>query len=736
MRTRTTAKSTGHRREILGVSLLTFGLLLGYSVLSPRTAGTWGRALARSSGWLFGAGRFGIPFLLAAYGIHLLRDRTKRQHALTVVLGLGAVAFICSQLSLFGEVAWGQNLGGLAGLGLSTFFERLFGAAGAWILNATGLVLIIAAMARHSPVKLALKFWKALGEDVRGWKAARAERREQRAPVIKPRFGAEPSNGLQKKPPVIKEMKRPTAPAEESFDLLEDRPFDSFALGAPQGELALGRPAAAVSVKKSAYQLPSLSLLSPPVLEAGDQADQLKSRAELLERTLAHFNITAQVIEIHPGPVVTRYDLEPAPGIKVSSIASRSNDVALALKAVSVRVLAPVPGKGAVGIEIPNDKAIVVKLREILEAPQLQKHRSPLAFALGKSVSGEACIGDLAQMPHLLVAGSTGAGKSVCIHSLILSLVYRSSPDLVKLVLIDPKRLELTAYEGIPHLYDPRHPAEEAGVITVPKEAAKALQRLIRVMEIRYEAFAKANVRNIEGYNEKRAQNRLPAEHYLVVIIDELADLMLTVPKDVEDCIQRLAQMARAVGIHLVLATQRPSVDVITGVIKANLPSRIALRVSSQTDSRVILDSNGAECLLGSGDMLFLPAGSPQTIRVQGAYVSAHEVESVVNFLKSQGGPSYEDLFKSASSEQLGLHDDEELKDLHDALKLIQSRRRVSQDLLKAHLGSSARATNILSLLEVKEFIHKPEGTNRWEIYFDKVEDFLKAHPETPAEAS
>jgi len=294
----------------------------------------------------------------------------------------------------------------------------------------------------------------------------------------------------------------------------------------------------------------------------------------------------------------------------------------------------------------------------------------------------------------------------------------------------------LPSYEKIPHLYDPRSPASQASVITHPKEAAKALQRLIKVMEIRYEAFAKANVRNIEGYNEKRIAQHLPPEHYLVIIIDELADLMLTVPKEIEDSIQRLAQMARAVGIHLVLATQRPSVDVITGVIKANLPSRVALRVASQTDSRVVLDSSGAECLLGSGDMLFLPSGSPQTVRVQGAYVSAGEVDNVVNFLKSQGEPSYEDLFATTSSENLGLEDDEELKDLREALQLIQQRRRVSQDLLKAHLGSSARATNILSLLEVKGFIHKPEGTNRWEIYFDRVEEFLAAHPGLPLEGS
>ena len=712
--------SPEHSRQVVAVLFVTFGLLLGYSFFSPKTAGSWGRALTHFFAWLFGWGRFAIPFLLAGYGINLFRNRIRGPQKLMGLLWALAAALACSQLSLFGQTAWGKNLGGITGLSLSSYLVLFFGVPGAWILNTTALVLTAATLARHSPLELALRLWNALVADVQHWKAERAEKLAPREPIVKPRFGTEPSNGIEKKPPVIRETKPVAGPIFKSREK----------------ESAVKETPAAAAVRKSDYQFPPLSLLSAPAVETIDQTDQLKSRAELLERTLAHFNITAQVTEIHPGPVVTRYDLEPAPGVKVSSIASRSNDIALALKATSVRVLAPVPGKGAVGIEIPNDKAIMVKLREILESPALQKYHSALAFALGKSVSGEACVGDLAQMPHLLVAGSTGAGKSVCIHSLILSILYRSSPDLVKLVLIDPKRLELTAYEGIPHIYDPRNPASQAAVITVPKEAAKALQRMIRVMELRYEAFAKANVRNIDGYNEKRAEEGLPPEHYIVVIIDELADLMLTVPKEIEDCVQRLAQMARAVGIHLVLATQRPSVDVITGVIKANLPSRIALRVASQTDSRVIIDSGGAECLLGSGDMLFLPSGSPQTLRVQGAYVSPREVESVVNFLKDQGGPSYEDLFKTASGDQLGLEDDDELKDLQEALKLIQMRRRVSQDLLKAHLGSSARATNILSLLEVKEFIHKPEGTNRWEIYFDRVEDFLKSHPETPAQTS
>lgn len=298
--------------------------------------------------------------------------------------------------------------------------------------------------------------------------------------------------------------------------------------------------------------------------------------------------------------------------------------------------------------------------------------------------------------------------------------------------MIDPKRLELPSYSQIPHIYDPCHSPIQAEVITQSKQAAKALTRLVKVMEHRYDLFSKANVRNIDSYNKKRKDAGLPPEYYLVVIIDELADLMLTAPKEVEDSVQRLAQMARAVGIHLVLATQRPSVDVITGVIKANLPARIALRVASAIDSRVIVDTVGAECLLGKGDMLYLPPASSDPIRVQGAFVSEKEVESLVEHTKQFGLPDYEDLFGTGSALEFAVEDKKELKDLIEALKLVLERHRVSQDLLKAHFGSSARATNILSLMEVKEFINKPEGSNRWEINFDMIEEFLGKVGNTP----
>ncbi|MBD3272448.1 MAG: hypothetical protein GF384_07945, partial [Elusimicrobia bacterium] len=479
------------------------------------------------------------------------------------------------------------------------------------------------------------------------------------------------------------------------------------------------------------WQLPPIELLNENKgKDEIHQEDELVSRAAQLENALTNFNIQAKVTDINPGPIITRYDLRLAPGVKVGSIISLSNDLALAMKSSSIRIVAPIPGKAAVGVEIPNSNLALVSLRDILASDQFRSLDSKLALGLGKTTDGAVYCADLAAMPHLLIAGATGSGKSVCIHSIILSLLYKATPKDVKFLLIDPKRLELPVYNGLPHLFDPNASPEDVEVITNPKKASKALQQLIKVMESRYEKFAECSVRNIDGYNKLMDERGEPHEYYIIVIIDELADLMLIASRDVEESIQRLAQMARAVGIHLVLATQRPSVDVITGVIKANLSARIAFQVLSKVDSRVILDMQGAEDLLGRGDMLFLPSGEPKPFRLQGAFVSEKEVERLVKFYAQQGRPVYDADVKKTHEQASPFENEETFQNLLMALKLIRERRRVSQDLLKAHFGSSARATNILSLLEVKSFIRKPEGSNRWEIFFDKVEDFLDEHQE------
>jgi len=364
------------------------------------------------------------------------------------------------------------------------------------------------------------------------------------------------------------------------------------------------------------------------------EESELFELSRVLERTLSDFGVAGKVSEVHPGPVITLFEYEPAPGVKVNQILNRQDDLALALRAQRIRIVAPIPGKAAVGVEIPNRVKATVSFREIVASAPFQQTRDALPFALGKDVAGVPFTASLDRMPHLLIAGATGSGKSVCINALIMSLLLKRTPSELRFIMIDPKMLELTPYNGIPHLRMP--------VVTDPKKAAQALRYCVKEMERRYQVLARRGARNIEAYNRLGLDPatvedaKLP---YLVVVVDELADLMALLPAEIEEPIGRLAQMARAVGIHLILATQRPSVDVLTGVIKANFPSRIAFQVASRTDSRVILDMNGAESLLGNGDSLYLPAGKPEPDRVHGSYVSTEEIERVVTFLKGQGGP-------------------------------------------------------------------------------------------------
>ena len=389
------------------------------------------------------------------------------------------------------------------------------------------------------------------------------------------------------------------------------------------------------AVKKE-YVFPSLELLKKPPRSAAFSENEYKETAVKLQQTLRNFGVGVTVTNISCGPSVTRYELHPEQGVKVSKIVGLADDIKLSLAAADIRIEAPIPGKSAVGIEVPNKENNTVYLREILESEAFKKHKSKLAFAVGKDIGGQVVVADIAKMPHLLIAGATGSGKSVCINTLIMSVIYKSSPEDVKLIMVDPKVVELSVYNGIPHLLIP--------VVTDPKKASGALNWAVAEMMDRYEKFAKYNVRDLKGYNEKVArtediddENKPQKLPQIVIIIDELADLMMVAPGEVEDAICRLAQLARAAGIHLVIATQRPSVNVITGLIKANVPSRIAFSVSSGVDSRTIIDMNGAEKLLGKGDMLFYPSGFPKPQRVQGAFVSDEEVQRVVDFLSEQG---------------------------------------------------------------------------------------------------
>lgn len=465
-------------------------------------------------------------------------------------------------------------------------------------------------------------------------------------------------------------------------------------------------------VPSEEYIFPKTDLLNnngKTKLNNSDKKELLDSANKLTE-ILGNFGVDANVINISKGPSVTRFELQPSPGVKVSKIVNLSDDIALGLAASGVRIEAPIPGKAAVGIEVPNKKQTSVFLREVLDSKEFKSTNKKIAFALGKDIGGECVVGDLTKMPHTLIAGATGSGKSVCINSLIISILYKYSPDEVKLLMVDPKVVELNVYNGIPHLLIP--------VVTDPKKAAAALNWAVNEMNKRYNLFAENGVRNIDSYNallEKgKIESKLP---YIIIIVDELADLMMVCANDVEDYIGRLAQMARAAGMHLVIATQRPSVDVITGVIKANIPSRISFAVSSQVDSRTILDSAGAEKLLGKGDMLYYPVGEAKPLRVQGCFISEEEVESVIQFIKKDSNEvTYEeDIIDHINNEAGGkyIEDGEETDDLlSEAVDIVVEFQQASTSFLQRRLRIGFnRASRIMDQLEERGIISPKDGS-------------------------
>lgn len=469
-------------------------------------------------------------------------------------------------------------------------------------------------------------------------------------------------------------------------------------------------PAAPPAPPPKPYKLPPFRLLSKPNNggKGGDQNDYMQT-ARKLEATLESFGVRAKVLEVVRGPSVTRYEIQPDIGVKVSRIVNLTDDIALALAAKDIRMEAPIPGKSAIGIEVPNNEVSLVTMREVMETPTFQEAESKLSIAFGRDISGQTIVGNLARMPHLLVAGATGSGKSVCINGIITSILYKAKPDEVKFLMVDPKMVELNVYNGIPHLMAP--------VVTDPKRASLALKKIVVEMEKRYELFSKSGTRNIEGYNNLMKDNLPAVLPYIVVIVDELADLMMVAANDVEDAITRLAQMARAAGIHLIIATQRPSVDVITGVIKANIPSRIAFGVSSQVDSRTILDMAGAEKLLGRGDMLFMPMGSSKPIRVQGAFMSDHEVENIVDFVRDQGQAEYDESLVPEIEESSN-SDEEELDELYEqAVTIVLEAKQASVSLLQRRMRVGyTRAARLIDSMEARGIIGPYEGSKPREV--------------------
>ncbi|MEW6101069.1 MAG: DNA translocase FtsK [Candidatus Omnitrophota bacterium] len=471
----------------------------------------------------------------------------------------------------------------------------------------------------------------------------------------------------------------------------------------------------APELKIGDYRLPSSDLLdSPPPFEARQIKEDLEANARILEETLEDFAIQAKVTDIERGPVITRYELEPAPGVKLNRIVSLSDDIALAMKAQSVRIIAPIPGKARVGVEVPNTQSSFVYLKEVIGSSDFQKSEPRLTMALGKDIAGHAIIADLDEMPHLLIAGTTGSGKTVCVNSLILSLLFKYSPEDLKFLMVDPKMVELMPFNGLPHLLCP--------VVTESKKAYVALNWVVSEMEERYRLFAKVAARNINAYN--RAQEKIP---YIIVIIDEFADLMSVSRDQVENAVTRLAQLSRAVGIHLILATQRPSVDVITGVIKANLPARISFKVASKVDSRTVLDMNGADKLLGKGDMLFLRPGEAKLIRIQSSLVTDKEIERVVNFIKEQAAPVYdEEILKEQEKSHLVNGEKDELYE--EAVRIIMESNQASVSILQRRLRLGyTRAARIIDTMEVEGLVGSFEGSKPRKILVDRDAWLAKA---------
>ncbi|PLT37235.1 cell division protein FtsK [Bacillus safensis] len=670
---------------------------------------------------------------------------------------IGSQSVIRNTFELFlmdmkGETGSPDLGGGMIGAVLFAASYFLFAQAGsqimAIVLMLIGIVLItnrsLQEMVKKVTIPLSqfmVKQWKAFVEDMKGIRQAKKSASSQKTGEKKKRSRIqeeeddddlilieEETSSSDNSQPIIssfadrddiltptvqkKQAAKETAPLQ---DAVQSAPVQSDTADEPKE----APPMTFTELENKDYELPSLDILAEPQ-HSGQQTDKknIYENARKLEKTFQSFGVKAKVTQVHLGPAVTKYEVYPDVGVKVSKIVNLSDDLALALAAKDIRIEAPIPGKSAIGIEVPNAEIAMVSLKEVLESKQNDRPNAKLLIGLGRNISGEAVLAEMNKMPHLLVAGSTGSGKSVCINGIITSILMRAKPHEVKMMMIDPKMVELNVYNGIPHLLAP--------VVTDPKKASQALKKVVSEMERRYELFSHTGTRNIEGYNDyiKRMNQtedaKQPELPYIVVIVDELADLMMVASSDVEDSITRLSQMARAAGIHLIIATQRPSVDVITGVIKANIPSRIAFSVSSQTDSRTILDMGGAEKLLGRGDMLFLPVGANKPVRVQGAFLSDEEVEHVVDHVITQQKAQYQEemIPSEETQDQLAAVED----DLYDeAVELIIGMQTASVSMLQRRFRIGyTRAARLIDAMEERGVVGPYEGSKPREVLLSK----------------
>ncbi len=618
-------------REATGVALIGLGLLV-FIAFAPvlRSGFGWGAPL--------------VVVLVLGGGVYLIWPRAPEVRLIDVFSLLAVTASVLGLLALL-EVG-----GGSAGEGISWWVASYVGPWGAGVIFGMALLLGLIVAFHFSPAA-------TLAAMAATARAAHAERQRIEALVRRagpkrvepPAKAAKPLVGVSRPEPV--EVLEEPSFLNQLDDQLPDEPPapPRRRLAETEAEIPVIRVVADPidDEPEIDWKLPGINLLETATVRKERMQDEIKRNVRVIEHTLTTFGVEGRVIGVNPGPAVTQYEIQPAEGVPVRKIVSLHNDLALALAASPLRIEAPIPGKSAVGLEVPNKSASLVTLREVVGSPGFQEGTRNLALALGNDVSGQAIVGDMTKMPHLLIAGATGQGKSVCINALIASMLMQKTPAQLRLMLIDPKRVEMTAYNGLPHLMVP--------VLVEPHQAAAALRWAVAEMDRRYKLLSGLGVRNIHGYNEKAAASNAKPLPYVVIVVDELADLMMVAAGEVEELICRIAQLARAVGIHLIVATQRPSTDIITGLIKANIPSRIAFAVGSQVDSRVILDSGGAEKLLGRGDMLYQPVDAGKPARIQGAFVSDAEVDAIVNWWKAQGEPRFmEEVLDEAASTSFG----------------------------------------------------------------------------------
>lgn len=648
--------------------------------------------------FIFGWVSYLLPLTLFSWGLSKFRERTfflpfRLPGLLLLAFSLSSLMAMTSGLD---EVCFRR--GGLFGFIFSQFLVTYFGTGG-WVIVITLALLSCVLVMEFLVSRFILKITEGM-------------RAKFKLPRINPVrnlsvFSGRPavSNGVNLTPLIKRNKEKPQVP----------RGGQELSQG-PQ-EIKAVKPKS-VQLKSGAYQLPSLGLLDDPAAASSRKVleEDLTGNAHILEDTLLDFGVSVRVTNIERGPAITRYELEPAPGVKVQRIVSLGDDIALAMKAQSVRIVAPIPGKSRVGIEVPNSSIGTVYLKEVLSSPEFQNAQSKLTLALGKDITGKSVVSDLAEMPHLLIAGTTGSGKTVCVNSLILSILYRATPEEAKFLMVDPKMVELSVYNGLPHLLCP--------VVTDARKVANALNWVVSEMEERYKLLAKSGSRNIDSYNQKE-QDKLS---YIVVVIDELADLMAIAANTIENAITRLAQLSRAVGIHLILATQRPSVDVITGVIKANFPARISFKVASKVDSRTVLDANGADKLLGRGDMLFMRPGESRLIRAQGSLLRDPEIERVVEFIKSQAEPVFEEAILKEQARALNLSEREKDELFIQAVRLILESNQASVSILQRRLMLGyARAARIIDAMEQEGIVGSFQGSKPRKILIDK-DSWLSEH--------